>query len=141
MTHETRRLLAIDVGSKTLGLALYTPAADLVTPLETVKRGKWADDAAALRQTVAEYAIEAFIVGYPLETDGTEGKRCQSVRAFIRNLENERLVRDIIRQDERYSSAAAEEALLAIDASRETRRAVNDAVAAQFILQGFLERD
>lgn len=127
------------MGTKTLGLALYTPHADMVNPLETVRRSKWAEDVAALAGLVKEYDVVGFVVGYPLEADGREGKRCQAVRGFVRNLEDAFPGMWIGLQDERYSTQAAEEALLALDASRQTRRAVGDAVAAQFILQGFLD--
>lgn len=134
-----QRLLAIDVGKKTLGLALYTAEADIVTPLETIKRAAWTADMSILRQVVEDYNVSSIVIGYPLETDGTEGKRCQSVRAFGRMLEAENMVETIAYHDERYSTAAAEDALLAIDASRKTRRAMGDAVAAQFILGSYLD--
>lgn len=133
------RILAIDVGKKTLGLAMYTAVGDIVTPLETVKRTKWDVDMAHLRGVVDEYGITYIVIGYPLEADGTEGPRCQAVRAFGRMLERENLVDAIDYQDERYSTKAAEDALLALDASRNTRRAVGDAVAAQMILQAYLD--
>lgn len=133
------RILGIDMGAKTLGLALYTPHADMVSPLQTIKRAKWADDLAALKAVVEDYAVDGFVVGYPLEADGREGPRCQAVRGFVRNLEAAFPQHWIALHDERYSSQAAEEALLALDASRATRRAVGDAVAAQFILQSFIE--
>ncbi len=133
------RLLGIDMGSKTLGLALFTPHADMVTPLKTIKRAKWADDLKALDDIMLEYRVAGIVVGYPLESDGTEGRRCQSVRGFVRNLQDAFPGMWVGLHDERYSTQAAEEALLALDASRETRRAVGDAVAAQFILQGFID--
>ncbi len=142
MDPETRpagRLLAIDMGTKTLGLALYTPAADLVSPLHTIKRGAWAEDLAALKSVMAEYDIEGLVVGYPLEMNGKEGARCQSVRAFVRNLRAGGIMLPLALHDERFSSAAAEEALLALDASRNTRRAVSDAVAAQVILESYVD--
>lgn len=140
MAQETRRLLAIDMGQKTLGLALYTPVADLVTPLGTLRRGVWADDVAALRKITDEYTVEAFVIGYPLETDGAEGKRCQSVRAFVRNLERAGFDQEVIYQDERYSTAIAEEVMIGMDASRLKRRAVGDSLAAQVIMERYLER-
>lgn len=132
------RILAIDVGKKSLGLALYTAVADTVTPLHTIKRGKWADDLAALLHVIDQYGVGLIVIGYPLEADGHEGPRCQSVRGFTRMLEKED-VPQIVFQDERYSSKVADEALVALDASRKTRRAVNDAVAAQLILQAYLD--
>lgn len=140
MTQETRRLLGIDVGSKTLGLALYTAAAGIVTPLKTIRRGKLQDDLEDLAALITDYGVDALVVGYPLEADGKEGARCQSVRAFVRDLERAVPHALIILHDERYSSAAAEEALLAINSKRKTCRAVSDAVAAQFILQSYLDK-
>ncbi len=134
------RILAIDIGKKSLGLALYTPAGDIVTPLHTIKRTNWINDVAGLRAVVEEFEVGLIVLGYPLEADGKEGPRCQAVRAFGRMLEKEELAREIVYQDERYSSQAAEDALLALDASRKTRRAVNDAVAAQYILETYRDR-
>lgn len=128
------------MGQKTLGTALYTPIADLVTPLTTIKRGAWTADVAALRMLVNEYDVEAFIIGYPLETDGREGPRCQSVRGFVRNLERAGFDQDMIYQDERYSTALAEDVLVGMDASRLKRRAIGDSIAAQIILERYLER-
>ena len=132
------RILAIDVGKKSLGLALYTAVADTVTPLHTIKRTKWVDDLAAIIHVIDQYTVGLIVIGYPLEADGREGPKCQSIRAFTRMLQEED-VPEIVYQDERYSSQVAEEALVALDASRKTRRRVNDAIAAQLILQAYLD--
>lgn len=129
----------LDLGTKTIGVAVSDLRRTLATPLETVKRKKFTLDAGRLIEIAAARGLAGFILGLPLNMDGSEGPRCQATRAFARNLSN---LTDlpIGFWDERLSTVAAERALLEFDTSRAKRAAVIDHVAAGFILQGFLDR-
>ncbi len=133
------RLLGLDVGSKTVGLALSDVTLQIATPLETIRRTKFTADAARLLQIAAEQGAGGLVVGLPVNLDGTEGPRAQSTRAFVRNLGQ---ISDIPAAfwDERLSTQAAERALLEADASRKRRAEVIDKMAAAYILQGALDR-
>ncbi|WP_127105167.1 Holliday junction resolvase RuvX [Pararhodobacter zhoushanensis] len=132
-------LAGLDLGEKTIGVAVSDLRRSVATPLETVKRSKFTLDAARLLDIAKSKALAGFILGLPLNMDGSEGPRCQSTRAFARNLE--RLTDlPIGFWDERLSTVAAERALLAFDTSRAKRAQVIDHVAAGFILQGVLDR-
>ncbi|MCI5049433.1 MAG: Holliday junction resolvase RuvX [Rickettsiales bacterium] len=133
------RLLGLDHGSKTIGIALSDAERQIATPLETIKKTKFSQDIERLNSLIAEHSIAGLIVGYPLNMDGSEGPRCQSVRAFVRNLE-EHTPLPILLSDERLSSFAADEAMLEADLSREKRAQHIDKVAASVILQGVLDR-
>jgi putative Holliday junction resolvase len=133
------RMMGLDVGTKTIGLALSDVERRLASPLETIRRGKFADDADRLAKLIAQFDIAALIVGLPLNMDGSEGPRAQATRAFMRNL----CARCALRYgfwDERLSTAAVTRELLAQDASRAKRAAVVDRMAAAYILQGALDR-
>ncbi|MCA2012916.1 Holliday junction resolvase RuvX [Pararhodobacter sp. CCB-MM2] len=132
-------LAALDLGTKTIGVALSDLRRSVATPLETVKRKKFTLDAARLLEIAKARQVSGFILGLPLNMDGTEGPRCQSTRAFARNL-SALTELPIGYWDERLSTVAAERALLAFDTSRAKRAEVIDHVAAGFILQGFLDR-
>lgn len=132
-------LAALDLGTKTIGVALSDLRRSVATPLETVKRKKFTLDAARLLDIAKARQVSGFILGLPLNMDGTEGPRCQSTRAFARNL-SALTELPIGYWDERLSTVAAERALLAFDTSRAKRAEVIDHVAAGFILQGFLDR-
>lgn len=129
----------LDLGDKTLGVAISDLRRSVATPTETIRRVKFTLDAARLLQIVAERQICGLVLGLPLNMDGSEGPRCQSTRAFARNLS---ALTDlpIGFWDERLSTVAAERALLDFDTSRAKRALVIDHVAAGFILQGFLDR-
>ena len=134
-----RALMGLDLGDKTIGVAISDGLRSVASPLETVKRRKFALDAARLLEIAAERNIGGIILGLPRNMDGSEGPRCQSTRAFARNLE--RLTGlPIGFWDERLSTVAAEKALLEADASRKRRAEVIDNVAASYILQGVLDR-
>ncbi len=134
-----KRLLAIDVGKKTLGLALYSPQTNVITPIETIKRTKMHNDINTLKFIMNEFAVAELVIGYPLEQDGSEGRRCQATRAFVREMEQGGITRPYHYQDERYSTQIAEEAMINdLDSSRKTRRRVGDAIAAQVILESYL---
>lgn len=135
-----QRLAGLDVGSKTIGVALSDVMRSLATPLETIQRGKFAPDAAHLFDLVKRYDIGAFVVGLPLALDGSEGPRCQSVRQFAANL-LERQDIPLAFQDERMSTAAVERVLIDdLDMTRKRRGEVIDRAAAAYILQGALDR-
>ena len=134
-----RAIVALDLGDKTLGIAVSDTARSIASALETIRRGKFSADAARLLDICAGRRICGIILGLPLNMDGSEGPRCQATRAFARNLA--RLTETPIAfQDERLSTVAAERILLAADASRKKRAAVIDHVAASYILQAALDR-
>ena len=132
-------LAGLDLGEKTVGVAVSDLRRMVATPLETVKRTKFTLDAARLLDIARARGLAGFILGLPLNMDGSEGPRCQSTRAFARNLT---ALTDlpIGFWDERLSTVAAERALLDFDTSRAKRAQGIDHVAAGFILQGFLDR-
>lgn len=132
-------IVGLDVGTKTVGVAVSDVTRTIATALRTVRRSKFTADAAALLAIVADRDARGFIIGLPVNFNGSEGPRAQSCRAFARNLAALTPL-PIAFWDERLSTAAAERALLAADASRKRRAEVIDAVAAAFILQGALDR-
>ncbi len=132
-------LIGLDLGTKTIGVAVSDGLRMTATALETVRRTKFAADAARLEEIIAGRGIAAVVLGLPRNMDGSEGPRCQSTRAFARNLAA-RIAQPIAFWDERLSTVAAERVLLAADSSRKRRRQVIDKVAAAFILQGALDR-
>ena len=133
------RLVGLDVGSITVGLALSDAGQRVATPLRTLKRTKFSTDAAALFALVDAEQAAGLVIGLPLNMNGTEGPRVQSVRQFARNLQNLRPDLPIAFWDERLSTMAAERAMLEADLSRAKRAARVDAVAAGLILQGYLD--
>lgn len=134
-----RALVGLDLGTKTIGVAVSDRRLSVATPLETIKRTKFTADATALLEICAKREIGGIVLGLPRNMDGTEGPRCQSTRAFARNLE--RLTElPLTFWDERLSTVAAERALLEADTTRKRRSEVIDHVAAGYILQGALDR-
>ena len=132
-------LMGLDLGEKTIGVAVSDRTRGVATPLETVRRKKFTLDSARLIEITSEREIGGFVLGLPLNMDGSEGPRCQSTRAFARNLT--RLTDlPIGFWDERLSTVAAEKALLEADTTRKRRGQVIDHVAAGYILQGALDR-
>jgi putative holliday junction resolvase len=133
------RLLGIDLGTKTIGLALSDVERRIATPLETLKRTKFTPDADAIRRVVDRVGVGGLVVGLPLNMDGTEGPRSQATRAFVRNLKP--LVQiPVAFWDERLSTMAVTRTLMDADASRARRGALVDKMAAAYILQGALDR-
>ena len=131
--------MGLDLGTKTIGVAVSDRLLSSATPLHTIRRVKFSKDAEALLQIISDREIGAIILGLPRNMDGSEGPRCQSTRAFVRNLA--RLTDlPIGYWDERLSTVAAERALLEADTSRKRRAEVIDHVAAGYILQGALDR-
>lgn len=132
-------LIGLDLGEKTIGVAVSDSLSSVASPLETIQRRKFGLDAARLLEIIADRTLGGIILGLPFNMDGSEGPRCQSTRAFARNLS--RLTDlPIGFWDERLSTVAAERVLLAADTSRKRRSEVIDHVAAGFILQGALDR-
>lgn len=129
----------LDLGEKTIGVAVSDRMLSVASPLQTIRRTKFTKDAEALLALVAARELGGLVLGLPRNMDGTEGPRCQSTRAFARNLS--RLTDlPIGFWDERLSTVAAERALLEADTSRKRRSEVIDHVAAGYILQGALDR-
>ncbi|MCX8953699.1 Holliday junction resolvase RuvX [Ruegeria sp. NA] len=132
-------LIGLDLGEKTIGVAVSDRMRGVASPLETVRRKKFTLDSARLIEIATDREIGGILLGLPKNMDGTEGPRCQSTRAFARNLS--RLTElPIGFWDERLSTVAAEKALLEADTSRKRRGQVIDHVAAGYILQGALDR-
>lgn len=138
-TPPMRALAGLDLGTVTIGVAVSDGMRQVATPLETIRRKKFGLDAARLLEICEDRNIAGIVLGLPLNMDGSEGPRCQSTRAFARNLEK---LTDlpISFWDERLSTVAAERALLEADTSRKRRAEVIDHVAASYILQGALDR-
>jgi putative Holliday junction resolvase len=132
-------LIGLDLGEKTIGVALSDRRRSVATPLETLRRAKFSADAERLLAIAAKREAAGLVLGLPLNMDGSEGPRAQSTRAFARNLA--RLTElPIAFWDERLSTVAAERALIEADTSRARRRELIDHVAAAYILQGALDR-
>jgi putative Holliday junction resolvase len=133
------RLIGIDLGTKTIGLALSDVERRIASPLETIRRTKFQADAAALLALAAKFGVEALVIGLPLNMDGSEGPRAQSTQAFVRNL-GKLTALPIVYWDERLSTAAVTRTLLESDRSRARRAELVDKMAAAYILQGLLDR-
>ena len=134
-----QRLLGLDLGEKTIGLALSDTLLTVATPMQTLKRGKFTHDALALDAIIAAQNIGALVVGLPLNMDGSDGPSAQSARAFGRNWAKRSAV-PVLFQDERLSTSAVTRTLIDADASRKRRSEVVDKMAAAYILQGVLDR-
>jgi putative Holliday junction resolvase len=133
------RLLGLDLGEKTIGIALSDRLLTVATPMETLKRGKFAADAARLDIIISEQGVGGLVVGLPLNMDGSNGPSAQSARAFGRNWAAHSPL-PVVMQDERLSTSAVTRTLLEADASRRRRSDVVDKMAAAYMLQGALDR-
>ncbi len=133
------KLLGLDLGTKTIGVAVADGMRYSATPLETIARTKFTADAARIVELVAENAAVGIVLGLPLNMDGSEGPRAQSTRAFARNLAQKTTV-PIVFWDERLSTSAVTRTLIEADVRRDKRADVVDKLAASYILQGALER-
>lgn len=134
-----KRIMGLDVGSKTVGIALSDVLHMIASPLETLRRKKFRDDIVRFREIISEHDVGGVILGLPLSMDGSEGPRCQSIRAFARNLAVEFDLPMSV-QDERLSTQAVERVLIKdVDMTRKRRSEVIDKLAAVYILQGFLD--
>jgi putative holliday junction resolvase len=132
-------LLGLDLGTKTIGVATSDPARRVATGVETIRRTNFTSDVTRLLALAAERKAAGFVLGLPLNMDGSEGPRAQSTRAFAKNLARVTEL-PIALWDERLSTAAVERALIAADMSRSRRAKAIDQHAAVFILQGALDR-
>ena len=135
------RLLGLDPGSKTIGLAISDSALAVASPLETIKRARFTQDAERLAAVCRDYKVGGLVFGLPVNMDGSEGPRCQSVRALARNLtEKAGFTQPVAFWDERLSTAAVERFLVdEADMTRKRRAEVVDKMAAAYILQGALD--
>ncbi len=132
-------LLGLDLGEKTIGLAVSDGSLMIATPMETLKRSKFTADAERLSAVITERGVGGLVIGLPVNMDGSEGPRCQSARQFAENLLG-RIDIPIAFWDERLSTAAVTRTLLEADVSRRRRAEVVDKMAAAYILQGALDR-
>lgn len=134
-----QRLMGLDLGTKTIGLALSDVELTIASPLETIERVKFTKDVTAMLAIAARMGVGGLVVGLPLNMDGTEGPRAQSTRAFVRNL-TPLTPMPIAFVDERMSTLAVTRTLMAVDASRARRAELVDKMAAAYLLQGALDQ-
>ncbi|MDE2362247.1 MAG: Holliday junction resolvase RuvX [Hyphomicrobiales bacterium] len=133
------RLMGLDLGTKTIGLALSDVERSLASPLDTILRVKFTRDAESLLEKAGAYQVAAFVIGLPLNMDGSEGPRAQATRAFVRAMAPKTAI-PFVFWDERLSTAAVTRELIDQDVSRAKRAKVVDRMAAAYILQGALDR-
>jgi putative Holliday junction resolvase len=132
------RLIGIDLGTRTIGLALSDVGRQIASPLETIRRVKFTPDVARLRSLCEQHRVGGLVIGLPLNMDGSAGPRVQSTQSFVRNLKP-LLDLPVLYWDERLSTAVVTRALIEADASRARRGALVDKLAAAYILQGCLD--
>jgi putative Holliday junction resolvase len=133
------RLFGLDLGTKTIGVAVTDVERHIATPLETIRREKFTADVQKLAALAKAQEAVALVIGMPLNMDGTEGPRAQATRTFVRNL-GQHMSLPVLFWDERLSTAAVTRTLIEQDASRAKRAEVVDRMAAAYILQGALDR-
>lgn len=135
---KAERLLGLDVGEKTIGLALSDVGRMIATPYKTITRGKFSKDAAELQDIIKQQNVGGLVIGYPVNMDGSEGPRCQSIRQFARSL-SEKTPLPMLLFDERMSTMAVTRTMMDADLSRARRAELVDKMAASYILQGVLD--
>ncbi len=136
---KDQRLIGLDLGTKTIGVALSDVSRTVASPLETIKHTKFTADALRLKQIIDEYDVGGMVVGLPVSMDGTEGPRCQSARTFAINIFNKFEIM-VSFWDERLSTSAVERVLVGdVDMTRKRRKEVVDKLAATYTLQGALD--
>lgn len=133
------RLMGLDVGDATIGLALSDERRVIASGMETIRRKKFSVDAEALKKIIGEHGVKGLVIGLPLMPDGKEGERCQSTRQFGRNLQKLFEI-PIYYQDERFSTGIVEDVLKSAEMSHRKRAEVVDKMAAAYILQGLLDQ-
>lgn len=133
------RLIGLDLGTKTIGVAVSDVERRIASPVETIQRVKFTQDVEKLLAICKKQEARAIVIGLPLNMDGTEGPRAQATRGFVRNL-SKLTTLPIVYWDERLSTAAVTRSLIEQDASRAKRAEVVDRMAAAYILQGALDR-
>lgn len=136
---EGSTIIGLDLGTKTIGIAVSDRGLNLASPRKLIKRTKFTQDALALAKVCQAENAGAIVIGLPRNMDGSEGPRAQATRAFVRNLANQ-IALPVAFWDERLSTVAAERALIDLDVSRKKRAERIDSAAAAFILQGALDR-
>jgi putative holliday junction resolvase len=136
---QGQRLLGLDVGTKTIGMALSDTRLVIATPFDTIRRTRFRDDLARIRQEVEKHGVGGIVVGLPLALAGGEGPRAQGVRQFAKNLLAQ-LDLPLTFWDERMSTLAVERGMIEADLSRARRARIVDRAAAAYILQGLLDR-
>lgn len=132
------RHLGLDIGSKTIGVAVSDELETVASFVEVIRRVGWRKDTARLRQIIADYQVGGIVIGLPRRTDGTLGPEAQAVQAFAEKLQRQ-VNLPLYYHDERFTTKIAEQTLLAFDVSRKKRREVIDGVAAVVILQSWLD--
>ena len=132
------RVLGLDVGETTIGLALSDTARMIATPMETIERSKFSKDVEKLKDILSAQKVAGLVIGYPVNMDGSLGPRTQSTRTFVSNLEKH-IKLPILLWDERLSTMAVERVMLEADLSRQRRAQLVDKLAASYMLQGFLD--
>lgn len=137
--HPAGKLMGLDLGTKTIGVAISDSLRMAATPVETIKRAKFTADAEKLLALIAKNNVTGIVMGLPLNMDGSEGPRAQSARAFVRNF-RQKTDLPIVFWDERMSTMAVTRTMLEADLSRAKRAEVVDKLAASYILQGALDR-
>lgn len=133
------RLLALDAGETTIGLALSDAGRMIASPLFTIERKKFAKDMEILKETIAKHSVCGLIIGYPVNMDGSHGPRTQSTRTLVSNLKKH-IDLPMLLWDERMSTMAVERVMLDADMSRARRAELVDKLAASYMLQGVLDR-
>ena len=134
-----KRFMSLDIGDATIGIAVSDPLGITAQGIETIRRSDLSADLSRLGQLMQEYEVEALVAGLPKHMNGTEGTRCDVVRAFMEEVQQQFPAAQVFYWDERLSTVAAGQVLLEADVSRKKRRKVIDKMAAVYILQGFLE--
>jgi len=133
------RLLGLDVGETTIGLALTDAGRMIASPLSTIERSKFSKDIEILKKTIAKHGVTGLVVGYPVNMDGSQGPRTQSTRTFVSNI-SKHVELPILLWDERMSTMAVERMMVdEADMSRKRRSELVDKLAASYMLQGFLD--
>ncbi|MCR5446769.1 MAG: Holliday junction resolvase RuvX [Schwartzia sp.] len=134
-----KRYLGLDVGDRTIGIAVSDALGLTAQGVETIRRTSLKDDLARLKTLMDEYETTSLVIGLPKNMDGTEGERCAIVKAFFEEVKKAVPESDAVFWDERLSTVAAAKSLISADVSRRKRKKVIDKMAAVFILQGFLD--
>ena len=135
-----KRYLGLDIGDRTIGIAVSDPLGLTAQGVETIRRKNLEKDLARLGELMEQYETRSLVSGYPKNMNGTEGDRCEVVKAFLEKVKKQYPYVEIALWDERLSTVAATRSLLEGDVSRKKRKKVIDKMAAVFILQGYLDR-
>ncbi len=133
------RILGLDVGENTIGLAISDVRRSIATPLTTINRKKFSKDIEQLKAIVLEHKICGLVIGYPINMDGSNGRRVQSLRTFVSNI-SKHIYLPMLFWDERMSTMAVERMMLEADMSRARRAELVDKLAASYMLQGYLDK-